>query len=332
MPSSVVGLGAAVQNQTGLVWGDVARETRRLVRGFNLPGPVAEGVHASLSGPHRVLPEGKPRVFAELTLLSFACASDTDVSRAAPLAVATEALVAAGDLVDDLQDEEVALQSRRTVAEGLEVVSLLLLLAHHAIGSLAARGFPAARILRALRRLDRVMARSMAGQGLDLRLEGDSTVSLERALYVTRQKSANMMKFAAELGALLGTDDLTVVALCGRFGWHLGTMAQLVNDIHAVWPGGPPKSDLRLGKPTVPIVAASEAGVLSQPSARRWTPNAPDGAQPWDDWEARQAIWRSGAIHVAWCLAAREKAKALTVARGLAARSPGGWTLASLLA
>lgn len=310
------------------LWASTAELLRTHVDQSGLSRPLKDVVLRHLSGPKRVLPEGKETACASLTLLSFAATSQSDPRLAIPAAAAMEMLVAAGDVIDDLQDNVDGYENdRHRVGEAFEVTSLLLLFAHELINVMASQGFEAQRVLRALRRLDRVMARSMSGQDADMRVEASDSVQLQDSLRITQQKSANMIKFAAELGAILGTDQIDQIALCGHFGWHLGTVAQLSNDIGGVWPGGPASSDIRLGKRTIPITFALQM----TPSMSSRNVQTDDLGISKNEEKARRLIWMSGGIHYAWWLSAISKARAIRTAERLSKHRPGKYHLASIL-
>lgn len=310
------------------LWASTAELLTAHVEQSGLSRPLKDAVLKHLSGPKRVLPDGKATACASLTLLSFAATSQSDPRTAIPAAAAMEMLVAAGDIIDDLQDNVDGYENdRHRVGEAFEVTSLLLLFAHELINAMSDQGLEAQRVLRALRRLDRVMARSMSGQDADMRVEASNSAQPDDSLRITQQKSANMVKFAGELGAILGTDQIDQIALCGHFGWHLGTVAQLSNDIGGVWPGGPPSSDIQLGKRTVPITFAlhTTPGMSSQNAQRNVLGISKDEER------TRRLIWMSGGIHYAWWLAAVSKARAIRTAERLSIHRPGRYHLASIL-
>ena len=150
-----------------------------------------------------------------------------------------EMLMAAGDVIDDIQDDEAALpRDRRSLGQVLETVALLLMLCHSAIQRVAERGAPAHRAMAALRRLDSLGVDALRGQARDMELESRSSIPVAESLTAAALKSGSPTRCAAEVGAALGSDDDAEVDLYGRLGWHLGLTGQLTNDVAAVWPGG----------------------------------------------------------------------------------------------
>ncbi|MCI0438960.1 MAG: polyprenyl synthetase family protein [Chloroflexi bacterium] len=290
----------------GLKW-EILDIVRRADLGANLEARIIE----ALGGKLRVLPEGKPGLCAAMTYLSYSSVAGKDSDEAEPAVAAMEMLLAAYDLVDDIEDDEVPIPcDRRSLGLELEALSGLLMLCHAAIDRLMEKGVPAARALRASRILNSLGVDAIRGQRMDMEMESEQRVSVERAVTASQLKSASLVRCAAELGAAVGTDDGDKIRLYGKFGWHFGLMTQLTNDVYAVWPKGPCKSDLRLHKKTLPVAFALSIPPGSSPHAevvQRFYSEAETGVSAED---VKLALWRCGAIHYAWMIAAAEKARA----------------------
>ena len=299
----------------------VKGETLDVVRAAALPKANEEPVLAALSGPTRVLPEGKFTPCAELTLLSYMGTGSEDWEPSVHAMAAMEFLMAAGDLIDDIEDDEAPFpHDRRSLGQLLETTSVLLMLCHSAFCRALDRGVPAQRVVRGLRALDSLGVDALNGQAADMALEAHPDASIEDSFDAAAQKSASLTRCAAELGASLGTDDQQRIGLFGRFGWHLGLFMQLTNDVAAVWPGAPDKSDLRLRKKTLPAVFALSLPLPASEHARlvRSYYGQSNGPTPSED-EVKWALWRCGAIHYTWMVAGTEKERAVRIARTLAA-------------
>ncbi|MFQ5859508.1 MAG: hypothetical protein ACE5LU_28250, partial [Anaerolineae bacterium] len=81
-------------------------------------------------------------------------------------------LLAAGDLIDDIQDDEAPLPGdRHAMGQTLETLALLLMLCHAAIARLADKNVPCSRVVRCLQILDRLGVAALRGQTLDIDLE-----------------------------------------------------------------------------------------------------------------------------------------------------------------
>jgi len=311
---------------------EIGAEILALVRAAQLGENLEGVVIKALSGPNRVLPEGKTSLCAALTSLSYSSASGVESIQVVPAVAAMEMLLAAYDIVDDIEDEEVDPRGdRRSLGHSLEAISTLLLLCHVAISRLEERGIPLYRVLRGLRVFDRLCVDAVRGQTRDVDLEGCTETTIEDSLNTSRLKSASLIRCATELGACLGSDEDAVIDLYARFGWHLGLALQLMNDVEAVWPRGPAKSDIRLRKKTLPVVYALNIPGRSNRHVNVVRAYYAETESVVSEEEVKSALWHCGAIHYTWAVAAREKARALRVAQTLSAMANGRWALAGLL-
>ncbi len=307
----------------------VAKHVSCSVEDAGLSAELRQLLVERLKSPGRLLSPKKGYLPIALTLLAFATVSQREPKEIAPAAAAIELLMAAGDLIDDVQDAEGPDLSKATTSgELLEALAVLLMLCHQCFSELPGCGVPVSRVLRAVQVFDRQGLLALRGQDMDIRLERTHQVSIELALECTRLKSASLMRCAAEVGAVLATDDEEIIDMLASFGWHFGTVAQLMNDIQAVWPGSSGKSDLRLRKKTLPVVFSLSDQALSQESreiVRRYY-DSPDG-DGISEAEVKQAIWYCGGIHYAWYIAAEEKERARALAQKLSDLRPGPWSL-----
>jgi len=313
-----------------------------------VPEELRRLVLDALAKPGRLLARRRASIPVTLTLLSFSAAAQCEPTEAVQAAAAMELLMAAADLMDDVQDDEGPdVYDRRTTGEVLEVISLLLLLSHDCIvevislllllshdciASSTDGRIAAGRTLRALRTLDQLGMAAIRGQHLDMTLETARVISISVALDCTRLKAASLTRCATEIGAVLGTDDERIVELLACFGRHFGIVAQLVNDIAAVWPGQNGKSDIRLRKKTLPVVFSLSDKALC-PESRdllRMYYDSRDGCGI-SHGSVRKAIWRCGGIHYSWLTGAVEKARAAQISREIRQVRPGNWSLDSLI-
>jgi geranylgeranyl diphosphate synthase type I len=236
---------------------------------------------------------------------------------------AMEMVASACDLIDDIQEDELAIQlDRHSVGLAMEVASILMLLAHSELVRLETKGVAAETALRALRILNLNWMNAFCGQALDIDFEATDDVSIDQSLTATSLKSASLASCAAELGASLGTERVDEINLYAQFGWHLGIALQIVNDVEAVWPRGPEKSDLRLRKKALPVVFALNLSACSSEYARTVQDYYASMSEEANTAHVRWALWRCGAIHFAWMKAASEKAMAQRVAHAIASGSP----------
>lgn len=313
----------------------VRRQIIESVRRANVSDDIGTLMMQPLSKPGRVFAEGGAPFLVALTLLSYGAAAQRDPIDVIPAAAAIELLTAAADLIDDVQDQEgVDLGDRRAAGSVLEAVSLLLILCHSSIASLGKTGIPAPRVARALHALDECGVAAIRGQDLDMQLELAAEVSMQVALESTQLKAASLTRCATEIGAILGADkdEEDMITLLAQFGWQFGTMAQLMNDVAAVWPGNGRKSDLLLRKKTIPIVFSLSDKALCRDcreQVRRYY-YLKDRCGISEE-TVKKAIWHSGGIHYAWLLGAVAKTRAARISDEIHGLRPGPWTLGSII-
>ncbi len=98
------------------------------------------------------------------------------------------------------------------------------------------------------------------GQDLDMQAEAQTLAEYQA---IVEQKTVSAYEFSALAGALVGTDKPHLLDACARCGAELGWMAQILNDIAAVWfvrPG----EEAELRKPSFPVLYGL---TLSHPAA-----------------------------------------------------------------
>jgi geranylgeranyl diphosphate synthase type I len=172
-----------------------------------------------------------------------------DDSQAVVPAAAVECTVASIDVADDLLDDEWDdLEVDRGRALNGSVA--LAFLGQYCASQLPARAHAIQHVL-----ASGALA-SCDGQDLDLLLEAvRDDIEEQRALQATLRKSGSLGAMACQVGAAVCTDDPRTLDLIGAFGRHLGTCAQLLNDLAGVdiEQSAGTKSDLRRRKKTVPV-------------------------------------------------------------------------------
>jgi octaprenyl-diphosphate synthase len=122
------------------------------------------------------------------------------------------------------------------------------------------------RILEALAEATNIIAE---GEVLQLMNCHNPDVDEPRYLHVIRSKTAKLFEVATRIGALLSGADAPAEAAIGRYGAHLGTAFQLIDDVldysgdHAII-GKNVGDDLAEGKPTLPLIHAMRWGTPAQ--------------------------------------------------------------------
>jgi len=112
------------------------------------------------------------------------------------------------------------------------------------------------------------------GEVLQLMNAHDPETSEQRYLDVIHRKTARLFEAGAEVAAVLSQSPLTVQGALARYGRHLGTAYQLVDDVldYRSNPADRGKNlgdDLAEGKPTLPLIHALRHGDDSQRAAIR---------------------------------------------------------------
>lgn len=112
------------------------------------------------------------------------------------------------------------------------------------------------------------------GEVLQLLNCHDADIDEENYLRVIRYKTAKLFEAAARLGAVIGGGSRGQEEALARYGMHLGTAFQLVDDVldysgNAVETGKNLGDDLAEGKPTLPLLYAMKNGTPEQAAAIR---------------------------------------------------------------
>ncbi|HET9014385.1 MAG TPA: polyprenyl synthetase family protein [Thermomicrobiaceae bacterium] len=194
-------------------------------------------------------------------LLVLAAAESAGGGRSAAerVAAAVEIFMAGVDVLDEIEDADPSpLVAAAGMPQALNAGAALLMLGQQVLADVVNDGVPPDRAYRLQRELLDAALRAAGGQHLDLAAEGASVTSSDEAFQVVQLKAGALVAGACCLGALLGTDDVTVLALYEEWGRHWGAAAQLENDLRdATEESG--KRDREREKGTLPLVYAREA-------------------------------------------------------------------------
>ena len=152
-----------------------------------------------------------------------------------------------------------------------------------------------------------------AGEVMQLMGTHDPQVDEARYLEVIRRKTAKLFEAAARLGAVLAKGPPAVEEGLARYGAHVGTAFQLIDDVldysgDAATIGKSLGDDLAEGKPTLPLIHALRAG---SPTARAVVRHAIVEGGREDFGAVLEAIRASGSLDYARAAAEREAAAAL---------------------
>src|SRR5437762_795051 len=152
-----------------------------------------------------------------------------------------------------------------------------------------------------------------AGEVMQLMGSHDPEVDEARYLEVIRRKTAKLFEAAARLGAVLAKGASAVEEGLARYGAHVGTAFQLIDDVldysgEEAAIGKSLGDDLAEGKPTLPLIHAMRAG--SPADKDRVRRAIVDGGRA-DFGEVLKAIRASGSLDYARAAAQREAQAAL---------------------
>jgi octaprenyl-diphosphate synthase len=118
------------------------------------------------------------------------------------------------------------------------------------------------RVLRILSDATNVIAE---GEVMQLLNAGNPDVGEQAYLDVIRRKTAKLFEAASQIGAVIAGADTAIEDALGRYGMHLGTAFQLIDDVldysgdhEAI--GKNLGDDLADGKPTLPLIRAMQVG------------------------------------------------------------------------
>jgi geranylgeranyl diphosphate synthase type I len=264
--------------------------------------------------------DGGKKLRGQLCLLACALAGG-DEERALPLAAAVELLHNFTLVHDDIQDRSPTRRHRPTVwslwgvGQAINVGDGLYAVARLALLRLVERGTPPALALEVARRCERTLLHILEGQYLDLSFENDWAATTPLYLRMIEAKTATLIRFCLEAGALVGNGDAAMVAALGQYGRALGMGFQVRDDVLGIWgapevTGKPPAGDLRSRKKSLPVLIAMERATAEE---RAVVERAYDQAELTDGMVADvlRVLDRTGAGPAAQSWAERYHAEAL---------------------
>ncbi len=157
------------------------------------------------------------------------------------------------------------------------------------------------------------------GEVLQLMNCHDPEVDEARYLQVIRYKTARLFEAAAQMAAILASQDEAIQAACASYGRHLGTAFQIIDDVldysgDALAIGKNVGDDLREGKPTLPLIWLRDHGTSMQQALVRQAISEGDVSMIA---ELTHALQTSGALDYARQCAQREADQAVAALQHL---------------
>ena len=143
---------------------------------------------------------------------------------------------------DDIEDGDVERRHRATlwaihgVPQAINTGDLIFSLSRVALHRLTDLGFSDAKVLRLMRLYDETCVMLCEGQYIDIATSAsDEPMTVELYFDMIGRKTAALISASIEAGALLATDDESVITGYRRFGWSLGLAFQLNDDLLGIW-------------------------------------------------------------------------------------------------
>lgn len=203
------------------------------------------------------------------TLCLLACeATGGNYHRALPAAAAIELIHNYSLIHDDIQDDDLERRHRPTVwavwgkPQAINAGTAMRILTNITLSRLEP-GVNPEKVLLIQQLLDETTLRLIEGQYLDISYEKRLDIGVNDYLQMIEGKTASLIACALEVGALLGTNDESLIKGFRALGWNLGLGFQIRDDILGIWgdseiTGKPLASDIQRRKKTFPIVHALE--------------------------------------------------------------------------
>jgi len=207
--------------------------------------------------------------------------SSHHLRRALPAAAAIELTHNFTLIHDDIEDGDTERRHRPTlwhvwgIPQSINTGDGMFALARLTLWDVVNEGVDAAIAVRLGALLDQACLVIAEGQHLDISFETRDDISVATYVDMISRKTATLMGCAAEMGALLGTQDAETIARLRSFGDAMGVAFQVRDDILGVWAstaelGKTPAGDIYRRKKSLPILHALEhAGTSDQQFLRQ---------------------------------------------------------------
>ena len=316
----------------------VKKECERQLRFSGLP----EGMRRAIDSRHVLFGE-HPVALAALPSLTFRAAGGALSEDAAQAGAAMEFLLAAADVLDDLQDDTPPPEAdddedeRAQWVRETEILTSLLLLGEQSALSLFETGLQPGRVALAVSLFNSFKLKAFSGQYMDAHTVIDPSSHPEMSLEITSGKSGSLGRCAGEFGATLATDDPAIVKMAGRFGERLAIARQFHDDVANLWPMGGKLDDLLQRKNTLPLtfsMAMNEMADGNDESTLQSFMDCAAARESAGDAEvltARDEVFNLGGAHFAMLQAIVHMVKARSIADEFERMSPGCGLLELLL-
>jgi geranylgeranyl diphosphate synthase type I len=214
------------------------------------------------------------RIRPLLGLLAYASIAG-DYARALPGAAAVELGHNFSLVHDDIEDGDRERRHRPTlwaihgVPQAINAGDMLFSLSRKALHRLTELGFSDTKVLRLFRLHDDTCMALCEGQYIDIwASERPEPMSVDLYFEMIGKKTAALIAASVEAGAVLATDDETIIERYRAFGWALGVAFQLNDDLLGIWGDqaatGKAPTDVARHKKTLPLIHAFENADTAQ--------------------------------------------------------------------
>ena len=196
----------------------------------------------------------------------------------------------AADIFDDVEDEDnpVSLAAIAGKPIANNIATAFLILAENTLSNQL--GVKNSIKLKIFQCINHYYANACIGQHLDLSLHSRKTLSEVEYFHVTSLKSAIVTECAARTGALLAETKQATLECLTRFGYYLGMVAQINNDLKGILDD----SDLKTKKVTLPwIFALNESDTASRNILKEFLNNS---TKPAEIESIKKILFSCGAI------------------------------------
>ena len=254
-----------------------------------------------------------------------------DQRPALPLAGACTLLYLGADLFDNLIDHELSpsWHTRDPAEANLAAATLLAALPQLSVARLREQGTPPARLWALTHLFAETLLTMSAGEHEDMLVAKRENVGLKMCRTTAERKSGSEFALFTRAGAILATEDPSVIENYAVFGLCLGTASQICSDIGDIWGEGISR-DLLNGKRTLPIVHALYAlRGASRERLQELLRVARKSAEYHD--EVRALLVAAGSIHYTILVVEIYLQRARDQLAAASPREPAGWVLRILL-
>jgi geranylgeranyl diphosphate synthase type I len=203
-----------------------------------------------------------------LCLLTYSALSGV-YDKVLPAAAALELIHNFSLIHDDIEDMDEERRHKPTVwklwgvPHAINVGDGMHVMANLAALRLREVNVTSSKIVDVMEILSRTIIELCEGQYLDMSFEGRTDVTTDMYLEMISKKTAALIEASTYIGAVLATNNQTIMEHFRKFGRKIGVAFQIVDDILGIWQktertGKPAASDIRNKKKTMPILYAFE--------------------------------------------------------------------------